>query len=134
MVVVDRLSKYAHFIALSHPYTAMSVVQAFIEFVFKLHGMPSSIVSDRDPVFINAFWREFFKLQGSKLCMSLGYHPQNDGQTEVMNRCLETYLRCFIVGQPKKWVNWLPWDEWCFNTSHHTFAGFKPFELVYGLI
>lgn len=69
MVVVDKLSKYAHFIALSHPYTAATLAHAFIESIFKLHGMPSSIVSDRYPVFISAFWREFFRLQGSKLCM-----------------------------------------------------------------
>lgn len=72
MVVVDRLSKYALFIA--HPYTIVTVAQAFVESIFKLHGMSSSIVSDRDLVFISAFWREFFKLQGSKLCMSYGYH------------------------------------------------------------
>lgn len=64
MVVVDRLCKYVHFIALSYPYIAVIMAQAFIEFVFKLHGMPNSIVSDRDPMFINAFWREFFRLQG----------------------------------------------------------------------
>lgn len=72
MVVVDRLSKYALFIA--HPYTRVTVAQAFVESIFKLHGMSSSIVSDRDLVFISAFWREFFRLQGSKLCMSYGYH------------------------------------------------------------
>ena len=100
--------------------------------MFQLHGMPNSIVSDRDPVFISAFWREFFKLQGAKLCMSLGYHPQTDGHTEVMNHCLETYLRCFVGGQPKKWVQWLPWAKWCFNTAYHTSSRYTPFELVYG--
>ncbi|KAM2118243.1 hypothetical protein ACFX1R_011686 [Malus domestica] len=131
-VVVDRLSKYTHFIAMSHPYTASSVAQLFVEHIFKLHGMPNSIVSDRDPVFTSAFWKELFKLQDSKLCMSSGYHPQSDGQSEVMNRCLETYLRCFVGGQPRKWVQWLPWAEWCFNTSFHTSTKHTPFEIVYG--
>jgi len=94
MVVVDRLSKAAHFIALAHPYSAMTVAQAYLDNVFKLHGCPSSIVSDRDAVFTSAFWREFFTLQGVELKMTMAYHPQRDGQTKVVNRCLETYLRC----------------------------------------
>jgi IS30 family transposase len=91
-VVVDRLSKSAHFLALSHPYTAKMVAEKFVEGVVKLHGMPKSIISDRDPIFISHFWREFFKMSGTTLHMSSAYHPQTDGQSEVVNKCVEQYL------------------------------------------
>jgi hypothetical protein len=81
MVVVDRLSKYAHFCALPHPFTPAMVVQVFVDHIFKLHGMPTSIVFDRDPTFTNTFWQEFFKLQSTQLNMSISYHPQSDDQT-----------------------------------------------------
>jgi hypothetical protein len=80
MVVVDRLSKYAHFCALQHPFTASMVSQLFMDQVFKLHDMPHSIVSNRDPIFTNNFWQQLFKLQGTQLHLSTAYHPQVDGQ------------------------------------------------------
>ena len=93
MVVVDRLSKYAHFCALSHPFTTSMVAQIFMDQVFKLHGMLHSIVFDRDPTCTSNFWQELFKLQGTQLHLISAYHPQMDGLMEVVNKCLETYLR-----------------------------------------
>lgn len=132
LVVVDRLSKYCHFLPLKHPYTARSIAELFAKEIIRLHGIPSSIVSDRDPLFMSHFWKEIFRLQGTQLKMSSAYHPESDGQTEAVNRCLETYLRCFSADQPKTWVCWLHWAEFWFNTTFHSAANQTPFEAVYG--
>ena len=91
IVIVDRISKYAHLIPLKHPFTTITVASTFI--IIRLHDIPASIVSDLDKVFISTFWRTLFQFQGTKLCMSSSYHLQSDGQTEVVNQILEQYLR-----------------------------------------
>jgi hypothetical protein len=132
LVVVDRLSKYVHFTPLSHPYSAASIAQAFVDHIFKLHGLPKSIVSDRDPVFTSLFWKELFRVTGTKLLMSSAYHPQTDGQTKIMNKGLEAYLRSFTGDCPRGWLKWLSLAEWAYNTSVHTSTKISPFEAVYG--
>jgi hypothetical protein len=82
VVVVDRLTKYAHFFPTKHPYTAQSIAQLFLDNVVKHHGMPQTVVTDRDPIFLSRFWKELFKLYEVKLSMSTAYHPQIDGQTK----------------------------------------------------
>lgn len=89
-MVVDRLSIYGHFFPLKHPYTAESVAKVFMDVIMRLHGLPDAITSDRDVVFLSTVWQELFTLQGVQLNMSFAYHPQSDGQTEVLNRCLYT--------------------------------------------
>lgn len=132
LVVVDRLSKSAHFIALSHPYSAKVVAEKFVDGIVKLHGMPRTIISDRDPIFVSHFWREFFKMSGTQLKMSSAYHPQTDGQSEVVNRCIEQYLRSFVYQQPRKWFSLLPWAEFWYNTTFHISTGMTPFQALYG--
>ncbi|KAI5316983.1 hypothetical protein L3X38_036690 [Prunus dulcis] len=131
-VIVDRLSKFAHFIPVSHPYTATTIAQIFFDHIFKLYGMPQSIVCDRDPTFTSLFWRELFRLQGTSFNFSSSYHPQTDGQTEVVNRTVEMYLRCFTSHNQKEWVRWIPWAAYCYNTSIHASTKKTPYEIVYG--
>ena len=108
LTVVDRFSKYAHFIALSHPYTAASVARAFFDGIVRLHGFPTSIVSDRDPVFTSHLWRDLFCLAGVKQRLSTAFHPQTDGQSEIVNKVIAMYLRCATGDRPRSWVDWLP--------------------------
>jgi hypothetical protein len=132
LVVVDKFSRYAHFIPLLHPYTAFKVAQSFMSSVYKLHGMPEAIISDRDRIFTSSLWQELFKLAGTHLQMGSAYHPQSDGQTERVNQCLETYLRCFVHACPSKWSMWLSLAEFWYNTSFHSALGRSPFEVLYG--
>ena len=75
LVVIDRLTKYAYFLPLTHPYTAKTVAKLFFDNIHKLHGIPTTITSDRDRIFTSAFWQGLFRLVGTKLCLSKAYHP-----------------------------------------------------------
>ena len=94
--------------------------------------MPQTLLSDRDSLFLSNFWCEFWKLQGSTLQMSSSYHLQTDGQTEVVNRCLEQYLHCLSFQHPKVWCDHLPWAEYWYNTSFQQAIRMTPFEAMYG--
>ncbi|KAL0318286.1 UNVERIFIED_CONTAM: Transposon Ty3-G Gag-Pol polyprotein [Sesamum angustifolium] len=132
LVVVDRLTKYSHFILLKHLYIAFSIAKVFFDNIYKLHGLPVSIVSDRDRIFTSNFWKELFGLTGVSLDMSSAYHPQTDGQTEGINQCLENYLRCMCHQQPKKWAQWITLAEFWFNTNFHSGLKATPFQALYG--
>jgi hypothetical protein len=85
LVVVDKFSKYAHFIPLSHPFTAFQVALVSMNQVYKLHGLPKALISDRDEIFTSNIWKELFKLLKVGMLMRSAYHPQTDGQTERVN-------------------------------------------------
>jgi hypothetical protein len=132
LVVVDKLTKYAHFVPLRHPYTATKVAEAFIDNVYKLHGLPQSLVSDRDPVFTSQFWQSIFKATGTQLRLSTANHPETDGQMERVNQSIECFLRCFISAYPSQWSRWLSLCEFWYNTNWHSSLGKSPFEVLYG--
>jgi len=117
---------------LSHPYSATIVAKTFMDSVYKLHGMPATIVSDRDTIFLSKFWKKLFALQGVNLHYSTAYHPQSDGQTEVVNGCIEGYLRCMTGDNASQWCKWLALCEWWYNTNFHTATKTTPYNILYG--
>jgi hypothetical protein len=133
IVIVDRLTKYAHFCALSHPFKASTVSTTFMETVQKLHGRQKIIVSDKDLIFTGHFWTELFSGLGTQLAHISSYHPQSYGQTEIVNKCLEGYLHCFVSDKQIQWFKWLPLEKWWYNTSFHTATKMMtPFMALYG--
>lgn len=133
LVIVDRLTKYAHFLPLRHSFTATQVAKSFLDNVMKLHGVPKSIISNRDKVFTSHFWRELFQAVGTKLHYSTVYHPQMDGQTKRVNQCMEMYLRCVVHNFPRKWKAWLSMAEFWYNLSFHSSLRCSPFKALYGM-
>lgn len=132
LVIVDTRTKFAHFLPLAHPYTAAKVAQLYMHQVYRIHGFPAAIVSDRDPVFTSHFWQELFKYAGTELRMSTANHPQKDDQTERVNQCLETFLCCFTHACPRRWRFWTPLAQFWYNTTHHSAIGMTPFKAMFG--
>lgn len=132
LVVVNKYSKFAQFVPLRHPFTTATVAKLFMDNIYKLHGLPKSIISDRDRIFTSKLWQLLFKLAGIQLRMISPYHPQTDGQTERVNQCMETFLRCFVHACPSHWIHWLSLAEFWYNTNTHSALGCTPFEVVYG--
>ena len=131
-VVVDRLTKMAHFFPMKKTDTALHVARLFVKEIFRLHGMPKSIVSDRDSKFTSNFWQATFQAIGTQLRMSTAFHPQTDGETERVNRVLEDMLRMYVSERQNNWVDYLPLVEFAYNSSWHASIQMTPFEAMYG--
>ncbi len=132
LTVVARFSKATHFIPLPKLPSARETAVAVIDHVFRIHGLPTDVVSDRGPQFIFKFWREFCRLLGASVSLSSGFHPQSNGQTERANQDLERVLRCLVSQNPSSWSLQLSWVEYAHNSLPVSTTGLSPFECSLG--
>ena len=132
-VVVDKLTKRAYYIATTTNVTAPEVAQLYFKHIVKNgHGIPESIVSDRDSRFTSLFWKSLWEMLDTKLRMSTASHPQTDGQTENMNKTLEQILRAFCNNKQDNWDELLPYAEIAYNSAKNLSTGYSPFYLDHG--
>lgn len=127
MVVVDHYSKYCHFIKAKETWSSLDLANAFVDQIFRLHGLPDKIVSDRGSVFMSSFWKSVTRLLCMNSAPSTAFHPQTDGQVERLNAVLEDYLRHFVCEKQDDWSRWLPLAEFANNNSISNSTGFSPF-------
>jgi hypothetical protein len=127
MVVVDSVSKRGHFIPTHTTITALGSAQLYLQHVWKLHGLPKSMLSDRGPQFVAEFMRELYRLLGITISSSTAYHPQSDGQTERVNQELEQYIRVFVNERQDNWDTLLPLGEFAYNNHVHSSTQHSPF-------
>ncbi|KAI5086375.1 hypothetical protein C0J45_23376, partial [Silurus meridionalis] len=130
--VTYRFSKMAHFIPLPKLPSAKETAQLLLQHVFRLHGLPSIIVSDRGPQSTANFWKEFCRLLGISVSLSSGFHPQTNGQAERLNQDLETALRILCTDDNASWASQLIWAKYAHNTLPSSATGLSPFQAAYG--
>ena len=131
-VIVDRLTKSAHFVLGKSTYTTGKWAQLYLTEIVRLHGVPVSIVSDRDARFTSKFWKGLQTAMGTRLDFSTAFHPQTDGQTERLNQVLEDMLRACVIEFPGSWDSHLHLMEFAYNNSFQATIGMAPFEALYG--
>ncbi|WVZ81777.1 hypothetical protein U9M48_029119 [Paspalum notatum var. saurae] len=131
-VIVDRLTKSAHFIPVKANYNASRLAELYIQNILRLHGAPLSIVSDRGPQFTARFWKSLQRALDTKLDYNTAYHPQTDGQTERVNQLLEDLLRACVLIYGPNWEDSLPFAEFSYNNSYQASIGMSPFQALYG--
>ena len=131
-VIVDRLTKLAHFLAVWMTFTLEEFCRLYIREIVRLHGVPVSIVSDRDPRFTAYFWKSFQKAMGTRLTMSIAFHPQTDGQSERTIQVLEDMLRACVLDHKGSWEEHLPLVEFVYNNNYQASIQMAPYEALYG--
>ncbi|KAK5784835.1 hypothetical protein PVK06_039374 [Gossypium arboreum] len=131
-VVVDRLTKSAHFVPVRTDFSMDKLAELYVSQIVKLHGVPISIVSDRDPRFTSRFWKKLQEALGTKLHFSTAFHPQTDGQSERVIQILEDMLRCCVLEFSGSWERYLPLIEFAYNNSFQSSIKMAPYEALYG--
>jgi len=131
-VIVDRLTKCAHFVPFKIGYSMEKIAELYLEEVVRLHGVPVSIVSDRDSRFMSRFWQGLQSALGTDLRYSTAYHPQTNGQTERVNQIVEDMIRCYILDHGGAWDRRLRLMEFAYNNSYQESLQMAPFEALYG--
>src|SRR5574344_3113193 len=131
-VVVDRFTKSAHFLPVRTTFTVDQLAELYVREIVRLHGVPKSIVSDRDPKFTSKFWQSLQRAMGTKLKFSTAFHPQTDGQSERTIQILEDMLRACVMDFEGSWNKYLPLIEFSYNNSYQSTVGMAPYEMLYG--
>jgi transposase InsO family protein len=131
-VIVDRLTKIVHFIAVHTTYSVQQYAKLYMDHIFHLHGIPKTIISDRGTQFVARFWEQLHECLGTKLIRSSSYHPQTDGQTERINQILKDMLRASILHFDKSWDKCLSLAEFSYNNSYQASLKMAPFDALYG--
>jgi hypothetical protein len=131
-VIMDRLTKVAHFISIKTTYSGLQLVELYMSRIVCLHGMLKKIVSDKGTQFTLMFWERLHETLDTQLCFSSAYHPQTDGQTERVNQILEDMLRVCALQYGRSWDKSLPYAEFSYNNSYQESLKMAPFEVLYG--
>lgn len=130
--IIDLFSKKAHFVPCSGLPLARKLAKLFIQHIYRLHGVPRRIISDRGVQFTAQFWRNFIKLIGSSQGLSTAFHPSSNGASECVNAMVERYLCCYVSYQQSEWADLLPFAEVAYNNTVHHSTGMTPFKIVTG--
>jgi hypothetical protein len=131
MVVVDKITKAAHFILVKLIHKEANIVDVYMREIARLHGIPKTIVFDRDPKFTSNFWKGLFNGVGTNLNFSIAYHPKLDGQTKRVNQVIEDMLRMYVMDKPSKWEDYLHLVEFSYNNGYQKSLKMSPFDALW---